>query len=198
MATINNSLNAPIPFSATKGGTGLVSPTAHGILIAEGAAAMVSLVLGAGQVLIGTTAGDPTPATLTAGSGISINNASGAITISASNSVSWVSVAGTSQAVARETGYVAANAALVSFTLPATASLGDEYKIVASTAGGWTLLPGTTTQTIRFGNTITTASTGSISSTSIGDTIDVVCTNATTPGSEVFTVVNSVGNLNVV
>jgi hypothetical protein len=55
--------------------------TAHGVLIGEGASPLTSIVLGAGQVLIGTTASDPAAATLTQGQNIGITSASGAITI---------------------------------------------------------------------------------------------------------------------
>lgn len=197
MAT-NNVLNAPIPFAATKGGTGVVSPTIHGVMIAQGAAAMTPLVLAAGQVLIGTTASDPAAATLTAGAGINISSITGAITISATDSVSWVAVSGTTQTVADGVGYIAKNAGLTTFTLPATAALGAEFEIVAYTAAGWTLVPGTITQLIRFGTSTTTANTGSLSSTAIGDTIHVVCLDATVSGSEIFGVVNAIGNLTVV
>ena len=55
--------------------------TAHGVLIGEGASPLVSIVLGAGQLLIGTTSGDPSASTLTQGQNIGITSASGAITI---------------------------------------------------------------------------------------------------------------------
>jgi hypothetical protein len=197
MAT-NNVLNAPFPLSATKGGLGVASPTIHGVLVAQGASAASPLVLGAGELLIGTTAGDPATATLTAGAGIAIDSATGAITISSTGSIGWVAVSGTSQTMADGAGYIAKNAALTTFTLPATAALGDEYEIVAYTAAGWTLLPGTTTQLVRFGNAVTTADTGSLSSTAIGDTIHLVCLDATVSGSEVFGVLSAVGNLTVV
>lgn len=45
--------------SATIGGTGVASPTAHGVLIAEGASAATSLVLSADNVLRGVASADP-------------------------------------------------------------------------------------------------------------------------------------------
>jgi hypothetical protein len=44
MAT-NNVVNAPFPLSATQGGLGVASPTAHGVLIGEGASAVTPIVL---------------------------------------------------------------------------------------------------------------------------------------------------------
>ncbi|MFT2543135.1 hypothetical protein ACMWP9_34595, partial [Escherichia coli] len=53
-----------------------------------------------GQVLIGSTGGTPTPATLIAGSGISISNGAGSITISGTGSgIGWTEVTGTSQSM---------------------------------------------------------------------------------------------------
>lgn len=83
----NNAINAPLPLSATQGGTGLVSPTAHSLLVAEGASAFTALGSATnGQLPIGSTGADPVLATLTEGSGISITNAAGSITIAASGS----------------------------------------------------------------------------------------------------------------
>ncbi len=68
--------------SPTFGGTGVSNPTAHGVLISEGASAVRPIVLGAGQILIGTTASDPAAAAISSGTGILVGNASGSITIS--------------------------------------------------------------------------------------------------------------------
>jgi hypothetical protein len=70
------------PLSPTNGGTGVSDPTAHGIMVAEGSSPMTPIVLGAGQVLIGTTSGDPVAAAIGSGTGILVGNASGAITVS--------------------------------------------------------------------------------------------------------------------
>lgn len=76
----NISLTGLVP--SNKGGTGVNSPTSHGILIGEGASPVNSIVLGAGQILIGTTSSDPTAAAINSGTGILVGNASGSITIS--------------------------------------------------------------------------------------------------------------------
>lgn len=188
MAT-TNAINTSIPVQPVNGGTGISSPTAHGVVIAEGASNMVSLVLAAGQLLIGTTAGDPVSALLTAGSGISITAASGSITISATGNTPWTDVTGTSQTMLNNNGYVADNASLVTLTLPSTANFGDEIKIVGKGAGGW-LIAQNAGQSIKFGNVSTTAGvSGSIASTNANDCVNFVCTTANTT----FTVRGSVG-----
>jgi hypothetical protein len=197
MAT-NNSLNSPFPTTADKGGTGLATLTAHGILVGEGTSAINPIVLAAGQVLVGTTSSDPAAVTITGGNGITVSATSGAIQISSSLSVAWNKVTGTSQTMVAENGYVSTNAALCTFTLPATASLGAQFNVVANTAAGWSIVGGTATQTIRFGTSLSTPSTGSLSSTAIGDCVDLICVNADVAGSEIFAVVSAVGNLTVV
>lgn len=179
--TTNNQVNAPFPLSATKGGLGVASPTAHGILVAEGASAVTPIVLGAGQVLIGTTASDPSAATLSAGTGVSITSASGAITINATGGgLTWSTITAGTLAAAVNNAYVlnhASTACVV--TLPATAAQGSKISLRGLAAsGGWTATANTG-QTIQFGNQ-TSSSGGSWSSTDPGDGCDLECIVANT------------------
>ncbi len=179
--TTNNMIDSPLPLISAKGGSGVASPTAHGVLIAEGASAFTPIVLTAGQVLIGTTASDPSGATLGAGTGISISSTSGAITISAAGGgLSWSTVTAATLAAAINNGYVLNHAATPCVvTLPAVAALGS--KIVfrgLAASGGWTITANTS-QTIQFGNQ-SSSSAGSWSSTDAGDCCDVECIVANT------------------
>ena len=71
--------------SVANGGTGATTLTDGGILLGSGTAAITATAQPTdGQLLIGSTGGDPVLATLTAGDGVTITNASGAITIDAS------------------------------------------------------------------------------------------------------------------
>lgn len=56
--------------------------TAHGVLIGEGASPLTSIVLSAGQILIGTTSGDPAASAINSGQNILVGNSSGSITVS--------------------------------------------------------------------------------------------------------------------
>ena len=182
------------PVSPTNGGTGGSNPTAHGVLIAEGASPMTSLVLGAGQILIGTTASDPAVATLTPGTGISISSASGSITISSSGATTWIDQTTASVNMAVNAGYVAnAGASLITFTLPAVAAIGDSIEILGLAAGLWSIVENAG-QTMHLGNQPTTITTGSLSSTNQFDCIKLRCMTANT----VWTVVSAVGNITVV
>ena len=69
------------PIPATDGGLGVNSPTAHGVLVAEGAAAVNPIVLTNGQVLIGSTGVDPVAAVPTAGNGVQITPGAGSLLI---------------------------------------------------------------------------------------------------------------------
>lgn len=193
MAT-NNIVNAPFPLSATQGGLGLASPTAHGILLGQGASAVTPLVLGAGQLPIGTTAGDPAAASLTAGSNISITSSTGSITITATGMAgnSWNFVSGSTQTVAVNQSYVNQNSGLTTFTIPATFAAGSIFEIAGQGAGGWTLVY-QTGQSIIFGNQTTTTTSGSLSSTLNSDSVYILCLTANT----LFKAIYTAGNLTV-
>ena len=161
---------------STYGGTGVANPTAHGVMVAEGASAFTPIVLAAGQILIGTTASDPAAASLSAGTGISISSVTGSITISATGGgLSWSTVTAATLAAAINNGYVMNHASTPCVvTLPATAALGSKIAIRGLAAsGGWTLTANTS-QTIQFGNQAS-SSAGSWSSTDAGDSCDVEC-----------------------
>lgn len=71
------------------GGTGRATLTNHGLLVGAGTAAITQLADATnGQLPIGSTGADPVLATLTAGTGITITNGAGSITISSGSAVS--------------------------------------------------------------------------------------------------------------
>lgn len=145
-----------------------------------------------GQLVIGSTGVASVAATLTAGSGVSVTNGAGSITIgSIGGGISWTDVTGTSQAMAVNNGYTADNAGLVTLTLPATAAYGSIFAVVGKGAGGWKIAQNSG-QTITFGNVATTTgATGFLSSTNAHDVIYLLCSTANTG----FTVTHSIGNI---
>jgi hypothetical protein len=148
-----------------------------------------------GQLPIGSTGADPVLATLTAGTGVTITNGAGSITLNANGAgLTWTDVTGTTQAMAVNNGYTANNAGVVTLTLPATAAYGTVMAVVGKGAGGWSIAQNSG-QTINFGSTTTTSGTGgSLSSTKQYDAVFILCTVANTT----FTVYSSIGNLTVV
>jgi hypothetical protein len=146
-----------------------------------------------GQLIIGSTTATPTAATLTAGTGISITNGAGSITIASSGvgALFWNDVSGTTQAAAVNSGYIISNASQTTVTLPATAAEGSTFAVQGKGAGGW-ILQMNTGQTCHFGNAAT-ASAGSLTSTNQWDSVSIVCVTANTT----FAVYSSIGNLTV-
>ena len=95
-------------------------------------------------------------------------------------------------ALIASTGHISVSGSLLTYTLPATCAIGDEFSIVAATAAGFLIRAGSS-QTIRFGNQIT-ALEGSVTSTSIGNSVDIICINT---NSE-FLVKSSMGNFIII
>jgi hypothetical protein len=186
MPTLQNAINAnaTTPLLPIQGGSGVSSPTAHGILVAEGANAFSPKVLTNGQLLVGSTGADPVAATLTAGTGISVTNGGGTITIANTEpaGTTWTVVTAATPLVSSN-GYFANSAVAVTFTLPAVAVVGDTFQVTTGPlgAGGWviaqnalqSIILGNTTSTVGVGGTITSAST-------LGDWIEIVCVVANT------------------
>lgn len=143
---------------------------------ATGVPAMTALAAD-GQLIIGSTAGAPAAATLTAGTGISITNASNSVTINATGGgFAVATIAGTSQAAAVNTTYIALNAGQTTVTLPAVYAVGDTVSLIGSTAnvGGW-ILATAAGDTVRVNNA-TTSTGGTVTSAAIaGQCIEVVC-----------------------
>ncbi len=166
---------------AANGGTGVASLTAHGIVVAEGASPAVALVLTDGQLLIGSTGIDPVPATLTAGTGISIANAGGAITITnTGEGVVWNVVTATSQAMDANNGYIVNAATLCTLTLPATAAVGTEIKISGLGVGGWKVAQNAGQNMVISPSSTTVGTGGSLASTARYDSVNFVCLVADT------------------
>jgi hypothetical protein len=180
--TTNNVVNGASPNIAV-----------HSIVLSQGASAQTGLLLGAGQIAIGTTSSDPSAATITAGTNINISSASGSITISATGFAGFAynDVSGTSQAAAVNNGYIISNASQTTVTLPATAAEGSVIAVQGKGAAGW-ILAANTGQVIHFGNTAS-SSAGSLTSTNLWDCVEVVCVTA----NITWAVKSAVGNLTV-
>lgn len=199
MAT-NNAINLNGAGIAKYDGAGTFSAitvTNHAPLIGAASNGITSLgPLTNGQLAIGSTGADPSAATLTAGTGVSITNGAGSITINATGGgMTWTTVTGTSQAAAVNNGYIANNAGLVTVTLPATSAVGDIVAVTGiNNATGWKIAQNAGNQ-IFFGTSTTTGGAGgSLASTATHDVCYVMCVTANAN----WTVIGSIGNLTVV
>lgn len=170
--------------------------TQHAVIVGGASNQLTSILLTNGQLAIGSTGTDPSAATLTAGTGISITNGAGSITISGSGGgMSWTVVTGTTQAMAVNNGYIANNAGTVVATLPATAAVGSIVAITGiNNNTGWQIAQNSGQQ-IFFGTSSTTSGvSGSLASTKTRDTVFLLCVVANTT----WNVTDSIGNITVV
>jgi hypothetical protein len=146
-----------------------------------------------GYLLIGSS-GTPSivAGPLSAGTGISITNGSGSISIAASGGgFTWTKVSSATPLVAGN-GYITNNGAGVTFTLPATAAIGDTFRVVRDT-GAWTIAQNAG-QKINIGMVSTTVGIGgSLVSLQDGDSVELLCTTVDTE----FTIISDKGNYTV-
>jgi len=136
--------------------------------------------LGAGQVYIGQSSGLAAAATITGSLGVTVTSTSGAINISGSGGgFTWFDTTGGSATLAANSGYLSDSGSLTTFTMPATAAIGDTYIVHGKGAGGWQVNV-VTGQTIHFGSSACTTSTGNLASTNQYDSITITCITANT------------------
>ena len=199
MATIN-SLNIVSTGIVGYNGAGIWAASTfaqHSILVGGASNAITSIgPLVDGEIIIGSTGLVPVAATITAGSGISVVNGAGTITLSvAGGGLSWTVVAGAAQALVVNSGYFANNAGTVVFTLPATCAVGDVIAVSGmNNATGWSIAQNALQQ-IFFGSASTTIGVGgSLASTLTYDSVEMVCNVANTS----FVVQSAVGNITFV
>lgn len=130
--------------------------------------------------IVGITNSNPVPVT--------INSSTGQLGVGTNSIVAWNNVTGTSATMVAGQGYVANNAGLVTLTLPSSSAIGDTFKIITKGAG-FCKIAQNASQTIRYGGSTTTSGVGgSLTSTVIGDCLEIVST-----ADDEFYVTNSQG-----
>jgi len=175
----------------------LGTQTAHSIAIFEGTSSALT-ALGAatnGQLPIGSTGADPVLATITAGTGISITNGAGSITIaSVGEGLTWQTITA-SQTLAVKNGYICISpGGALALALPTVSAVGDIIEVTLDGATSFSITQGVGQQ-IRFAASVTTSGAGgSITTTAQGDTLRMVCSVANTR----WNVLSSIGNLTIV
>lgn len=149
------------------GGTASTSFNTTGVVISGATAttALAAVTLTDGQLAIGSSAGNPAAATLTAGTGITITNGHNSITINAAGGAMTWSVKSTSFNAAVNNGYFITGTATA--TLPASPSIGDEIAFFVQ--GAFTLtITGNTGQAIQIASNLSSAA-GTQANTATGD-----------------------------
>ena len=189
LSTTGSGADATINLSGTvsvaNGGTGAVTLTAHGVLLGEGTSAVVATTAGTnGEILIGSTGADPVFGHLTPAAGIIVTEGAGTLSVGVSTGgFTPSSVSGTSSALAVQNSYIANAAGATTFTLPATAAVGDQILISGGTANtaGWVIAQNAG-QTIHKENLAsTTGVTGTATSAAHAcETVCLMCITANT------------------
>lgn len=137
----------------SKGGTNSSTALNNSrIMVSDSGAVVESAALADGQILIGSTGANPVVANITAGTGVSITNGAGSISISATSASAndipetFFGAANNQSTPADVTGLVFSNAAvrsfdaLVSVAIDATASLFEVFKLTGIlTSAGYTM-----------------------------------------------------------
>ena len=185
-----------IPVVVSSGGTGAITLGANSLLLGNGTSAVSALGAATnGQIPIGSSSNPPSLATITAGTGVSVVNGAGSITINAIGSgVTWNDITGTSASMAVNNGYIADNSGLVTLTLPSTAVVGSTLYVTGKGAGGWKIAQNAS-QLINLGTSTTTTGTGgSLASTNTFDSLMLVCITTNTT----WNVLSVQGNITVV
>ena len=193
----NNTINLASVGIPTYDGAGTFTAsttTDHAVILGGASNTLNSLVLTDGQLPIGATGADPSAATLTSGTGIGIVNASGSITINATGGgMTVVDATGATQTIAVNTKYITDRGGGVVYTLPASATIQDSFAIVGK-LGTWSIGENAN-QSFVFGNKTSTATTGGLASTNVGDCVTCQCTTA--GASTVWTCESAVGNITI-
>jgi hypothetical protein len=201
MATNNSLNNSSAVFDVTVGNLTVsdLGGTYGGVTLATASTGVITHVENPttdGQLLISKSDGsNPIWANLTEGSNIVITNAGNSITIAATNEAVFWTPESTSFDIAAGSGYIIAGLGSgITATLPATAAIGDIFEITDADPAWNVTIAQNALQYIQMGNVATTPGvTGYLATTSIGDSLRVVCI-ATDIG---FQVLSSMGNITV-
>ena len=168
---LTTTINELLFSSAANTVTGLA--TANRAVLTTGATGVPVMTALAtdGQLIIGSTAGVPTAATLTAGTGISITNGSNSITIaSTAGAFTWSDQSGAFSPLAQNGYFITGTA---TGTLPASPAQGDTIQFFVDHASQLLTIDAPGTQIIRFGNQVSSAG-GTFVSTAQGDSAELV------------------------
>jgi hypothetical protein len=180
--TKNNSVNAPFPIPGSAGGSGIASPTAHTIPIAQGAAPFNLITMLEGQVLIGTTSGDPVAAYLTPGANVAFSYipGSGSINVYYTGNLFPITfnppLGGSPPCTPGGLYPNTATSGTSVLTLPLVAAAGTKIIVTGANAGSFWKIQQNAGQYIQYGSTSTTVGTGgSISAAQHYSSLTLLC-----------------------
>ena len=175
---------------ATKIGLSNFSSAGFGVA----ATGFVTLATSVAQLFTANT-GTATPSSnnlnVLGGGGIQTAGSGATLTIAVSGGgFTWTDVTSATQSLVVQNGYLTDRGAGVTYTLPATASIGDEIRIVGK-LGLATITPNANQQILIGSLSGSVGVTGTAVATNVGDCIDLICT--TSGASTVWRSPNLVG-----
>lgn len=98
-----------------------------------------------------------------------------------SGGINWNVITAASEAMVSGNGYLADRNSLIMFTLPMTSAVGDVIRVAQMNPAGSFMISQSPGQQIQLGKVTTTLGTGgSITSSAVGDSLEMVCTIADT------------------
>ena len=160
--------------------TGLATANSASLVTTSAGVPVWSSTMTNGQVIIGSTGATPTAATLSAGTGVTITNSAGGITINAAGAGMTWTVETTNTSTAVNNGYISNSGSQLQFLLPVTAAVGSIIGIAGIGSGGW-IVTQNASQLIHLGSSVTTTGTGgSLASTNQYDSMLLLCVVANT------------------
>lgn len=180
------------------GGTG-VSILGDGyILLGSGTGPITALdVTAKGSLIVGD--GTTDPVALAAGTDDYVltadsAQASGLKWAAVGGGLTWVEETTTSRSASVNEAIITNNASLVTVTLPTTAAVGDQLRVVGLGAGGFKIGQNASEIIHFLGTDTTTGTGGSLASTTRYDAVELVCVVA----NNEWVVISSVGNITIV
>lgn len=154
--------------------------TAHGVLIGEGTSSIVATTAGTnGQLFLGSTGANPAFGTLTTSTGLAFTTGAASLAINVANGGFNVNVASAGVALVAQNTYTATGSGQISFSLPATATVGQQF-IVASALGntaGWIITQAAGQEIWSNTSHTTSGATGTLAG-AIHTSVVLMCTTA--------------------
>jgi hypothetical protein len=155
-----------------------------GVVLADSNGQLGGIAGTSSQVLIGGTS--PSWGQVPLGSAVS-----GVLAPSNGGILPITEITGSPQAIAINNAYIASTAALLTFTLPAAATLGSRFQIIGKGAGFWQITQGAGQTVHSGGSSSTTGAGGTTTSSQQWASALFVCTTANTD----WVIVESVGTI---
>ena len=154
--------------------------TAHGVLVGEGTGSIVATTPATnGQVLLGSTGADPAFGTITTTTGLAFTTGAASLALNVLHGGYNVNAASAGVPLVAQNSYTVTAAGATSFSLPATAAVGDTIELASAlgNTGGWIITQGAG-QEIWSGTLHTTnGATGTLAG-AIHTTVTLMCTIA--------------------